>query len=601
MSSLVGLVKSCYHGLNNTIRRSRGEDMRFYADGFPIDAWMDKSYDEWFRAHKAGEAELKRQRDAWVDFSIQPTFSFIVPLYKTPSEYLHTMVDSVLAQTYPNLQLVLVNASPELEALSAEVAAYCTQDARITFVDLEDNLGITENTNAGLEVATGEFCCFLDHDDAIEPSLLFEYVSAINENPEIDVLYCDEDLVCRDEKRGGFKHLHPLHKPAYAPELLLCKNYIVHLMTIRRTLIDSMPKPDRRYDGAQDYNMVAYCVGRARAVHGVQKVLYHWRISDTSTAANPDAKPYSRKAYRLSAFNEIGRRVPGGRIIASGAVNIHNVWLSDPQASASVVMLASDSSFEVERTLECFKQTPADSFAELIVVGEWSDWLASLCKRFGAKLLDVSADASCLARYNVGAAAASGDGLVFFDSLCTFLTPEPLRQLAGWCSMDGIGIAAPKILYRNGTNKSYGVAVTSERIMPMYRGYDDDFPGYQCNLRAMQNVSAVGLQGMCVRRDVFGRIGGFDASFGAEVGAVDLCRRVLNEGLRIVATPTVKIEVDEAAPERRFDCASNAPDYPAADIARFDEKWPGVRAAGDPYLNPNLDQSSSYQQLPARR
>ncbi len=161
MSSLVGLVHSCYHGLNNTIRRSRGEDMRFYADGFPIDAWMDKSYDEWFHAHKAGEAELARQREAWVDFSIQPTFSFIVPLYKTPSEYLHTMVDSVLAQTYPNLQLVLVNASPELEELRAEVAAYCAKDGRIDVVDLKDNLGITENTNAGLEVATGEFCCFL--------------------------------------------------------------------------------------------------------------------------------------------------------------------------------------------------------------------------------------------------------------------------------------------------------------------------------------------------------------------------------------------------------------------------------------------------------
>ena len=600
MSSLVGLVKSCYHGLNNTIRRSRGEDMRFYADGFAIDAWMDKSYDEWFRAHKAGEAELKRQRDAWVDFSIQPTFSFIVPLYKTPSEYLHTMVDSVLAQTYPNLQLVLVNASPELEALSAEVAAYCTQDARITFVDLEDNLGITENTNAGLEVATGEFCCFLDHDDYIDADLLFEYVKALNANPQIDVFYCDEDMVIADEHGGGFKHCNPFFKPAYSPELLLSRNYAIHLMTVRRSVLDSMPRPDASFDGSQDFNMILFSTFAARSVCSIPRVMYHWRISDTSTATNPDSKPYSLRSCRKAIDAQLARRGMNAGIVGTGLYLLHDVWLEDASAAAvSIVADVTGCHRDVAWFAEFCQQMFSRSGAELIVVGNQAD-----CDAFGTQYggtLIVCNDDGRLGRLNAGAAHARGDVLVFVDGDCIFTTPEPLRQLAGWCSMDGIGIAAPKILYRNGTNKSYGVAVTSERIMPMYRGYDDDFPGYQCNLRAMQNVSAVGLQGMCVCRDVFGRIGGFDASFGAEVGAVDLCRRVLNEGLRIVATPTVKIEVDEAAPERRFDCASNAPDYPAADIARFDEKWPGVRAAGDPYLNPNLDQSSSYQQLPARR
>lgn len=601
MSSLVGLVKSCYRGLNNTIRRSRGEDMRFYADGFPIDAWMDKSYDEWFRAHKAGEAELKRQRDAWVDFSIQPTFSFIVPLYKTPSEYLHTMVDSVLAQTYPNLQLVLVNASPELGELRAEVAAYCAKDGRIDVVDLKDNLGITENTNAGLEVATGEFCCFLDHDDYIDADLLFEYVKALNANPQIDVFYCDEDMVIADEHGGGFKHCNPFFKPAYSPELLLSRNYAIHLMTVRRSVLDSMPRPDASFDGSQDFNMILFSTFAARSVCAIPRVMYHWRISDTSTATNPDSKPYSLRSCRKAIDAQLARRGMDAGIVGTGLYLLHDVWLEGaPAASVSIVADVTGCHRDIAWFAEFCQQSFSRFDAEFIVVGCQDDCAVFEAHHDGA-LVVCSDDAGRLDRLNAGAAQAHGDVLVFMDGDCLFTTPEPLRQLAGWCSMGGIGIAAPKILYRNGTNKSYGVAVTSERIMPMYRGYDDDFPGYQCNVRAMQNVSAVGLQGMCVRRDVFERIGGFDTSFGAEVGAVDLCRRVLNEGLRIVATPTVKIEVDEAAPERRFDCASNAPDYPAADIARFDEKWPGVRAAGDPYLNPNLDQSSSYQQLPARR
>lgn len=601
MSSLVGLVKSCYHGLSNTIRRSRGEDMRFYADGFPIDAWMDKSYDEWFHAHKAGEAELTRQREAWADFSIQPTFSFIVPLYKTPSEYLHTMVDSVLAQTYPNLQLVLVNASPELEVLRAEVAAYCAKDGRITVVDLEDNLGITENTNAGLEVATGEFCCFLDHDDYIDADLLFEYVKVLNTDPQIDVFYCDEDMVVEDGRARGFRHCNPFFKPAYSPDLLLSRNYAIHLMTVRRTVLDSMPRPDASFDGSQDFNMILFSTFAARSVCAIPRVMYHWRISDTSTAANPDSKPYSLRSCRKAIDAQLIRRGVSARILGTGLYLLHDVWLEGAStASVSIVADVTGCHRDVIWFAEFCQQMFSRSGVELIVVGNHADCDA-FETQYGGVLKVCSDDDERLCRFNAGAAHAHGDVLVFIDGDCIFTTPEPLRQLAGWCSMDGIGIAAPKVLYRNGTNKSYGVAVTSERIMPMYRGYDDDFPGYQCNLRAMQNVSAVGLQGMCVRRDVFERVGGFDTSFGVEIGAVDLCRRVLNEGLRIVATPTVKIEVDEAAPERRFDCASNAPDYPAADIARFDGKWPGVRAAGDPYLNPNLDQSSSYQQLPARR
>ncbi|MBS6416615.1 MAG: glycosyltransferase, partial [Collinsella intestinalis] len=558
-------------------------------------ALLEKAQEE-----KDYQAELKRQRDAWVDFSIQPTFSFIVPLYKTPSEYLHTMVDSVLAQTYPNLQLVLVNASPELGELRAEVAAYCAKDGRIDVVDLKDNLGITENTNAGLEVATGEFCCFLDHDDYIDADLLFEYVKALNANPQIDVFYCDEDMVIADEHGGGFKHCNPFFKPAYSPELLLSRNYAIHLMTVRRSVLDSMPRPDASFDGSQDFNMILFSTFAARSVCSIPRVMYHWRISDTSTATNPDSKPYSLRSCRKAIDAQLARRGMNAGIVGTGLYLLHDVWLEDASAAAvSIVADVTGCHRDVAWFAEFCQQMFSRSGAELIVVGNQAD-----CDAFGTQYggtLIVCNDDGRLGRLNAGAAHARGDVLVFVDGDCIFTTPEPLRQLAGWCSMGGIGIAAPKILYRNGTNKSYGVAVTSERIMPMYRGYDDDFPGYQCNLRAMQNVSAVGLQGMCVRRDVFGRIGGFDASFGAEVGAVDLCRRVLNEGLRIVATPTVKIEVDEAAPERRFDCASNAPDYPAADIARFDEKWPGVRAAGDPYLNPNLDQSSSYQQLPARR
>ena len=621
---------------------------------FPIDAWTDPAYQAWFEAHKATEAELDSQRAASRGFELRPKFSLIVPLYKTPLDYLAVMADSVLAQTYDNLELVLVNASPEMAELRAAVEALVARDARVKVVEVAKNLGITENTNAGLAEATGDFCCFLDHDDFIEPDLLFEYVKAINEQPDIDVLYCDEDLVEEGED-GEFKHLHVLFKPQITPELLLCKNSVVHLMTVRRELLDRMPRPTCTFDGAQDYNMILWCSGAARRVHGVPKVLYHWRISAESTAANPDAKPYSQKSYRLAANGELARRGGTGRIVSSGIVNVHNVWFKgEGLPSVSVVVDCAAWADEppaegacpfntIDRFVEFFEQSNALEGAEVLLVNpgsahgplpegfkavEVAESFAGLSEGPGAIVeaaslekssvgskpndsralradatsdqdaADAASTAGRLARLNAGAAVAAGDYLVFADAGCFFDTAEPLEQLVGACELEGVGVTAPKVFYRNGRNKTYGVAVTAERVMPLYRGYEDDFPGYQCNIRSFQNSSACGLQGLCVSRALFGELGGFDERFAGELGAVDLCHRVLGRGLRVANLCTVKLRCDDACPEHFFVNSENAPDYPSCEVALFDAKWPGLRAAGDPYFSPNLDQSSSYCQLP---
>ena len=605
MGATIEFARRTYHGVRRLlgIEQPRPEEL----NPFPVDAWADSGYEQWFKAHRATDAELARQRTEAAGMAERPVFSFIVPLYRTPLDYLETMARSVLGQTYPALQLVLVNASPELPDLAEAVAALAERDARVTVVALEGNLGITENTNAGIAAATGEFCCFLDHDDFIEPDLLFEYVRALNEHADIDVLYCDEDLVQQDGKTGGFRHLHVLFKNPYAPELMLCKNGIVHLMTVRRSLIDRMPRPDYRLDGAQDYNMILFCAGAARRVHGVQKVLYHWRVSEQSTAANPDAKPYSQKSYRLAAQAELQRRAPQGRIVASGIVNIHNVWFQvDTTRRVSVVVDTAPWDAEpcaaracayrtLDRFCEFFIQTNTYGAVEVLLVGA-GPVPAGLPGSFSR--VEVPASAGTMARLNAGAAQATGDHLVFLDAGCLFDTPEPLEQLVGLNMLDGVGAAAPKTLYANGRVKGYGVAVTPAAVLPLYRGYEEGFPGYQCNTRAFQDASACGLQGLTVSRDLFERLGGFDEGFAGELGAVDLCHRVLCEGLRVALTCTVRLRTADACPERFFLPDENAADYPALEVARFDAKWPGARAAGDPWYSPNLDQASGYCQLP---
>ena len=121
--------------------------------------------------------------------------SIVVPCYKTDRVYLRELLDSVLAQSYDNWELLLMDASPEWDAV-ADLAAGA-HDERVRRFGLPGNGGIVVNTNAGIEQAMGDYIAFLDHDDILEPDALFHYVAALNnaaEGERPQVLFSDEDM-----------------------------------------------------------------------------------------------------------------------------------------------------------------------------------------------------------------------------------------------------------------------------------------------------------------------------------------------------------------------------------------------------------------------
>lgn len=587
-------------------------------DPFPIDAWSDEAYADWFEAHRVTDEELARQREQADSFAIKPVFSFIVPLFRTPLDYLRDVVESVMAQSYSKLELVLVNASPENEALAQAVEEYRKADERIIVVPLDRNYGITLNTDYGVTASSGDFLCFLDHDDMVEPDLLFEYVSAINDNPRLDFLYCDEDMVeaidVPAENDGKAKkqqpdaepvplqrawhYQHPLFKPDLTPELLLCKNYVIHLLTVRRELYANMPALTADFDGSQDYNLTLIAAFEARSVHHVPKVLYHWRMSANSTATNPGSKPFGRTSYRLTIQNHMDRQGIRATVITTGIAFLHNLWFKPGNAvRVSVIVPAEDDFSQTRKLIGLFKQSNSYENVEVIVVGSQPE-----CSNIdipGVYCVSEPAEqGSIIGAWNRGAKAAQGDFVLFLPPRSMFITAEPLEQLLGLSSIKGVGVVAPKTLYGGGENKCYGIAITKERVMPLYRGYDDDFPGYQCNLRAFQNPSAVSYEGMMTPRVLFEGLGGFDERFEGMTAAADYCVRVSQAGYRCVQTPTVKLLTDERCPFPRYDYATSTADFSEKDQELFYAKWPSWRESGDPFFNANLDQTTGYQQVP---
>ena len=262
--------------------------------------------------HHLSEDVLKEQNLEYRRFAEEGetvNFSIVVPMYNTPSEYLKEMIESVIAQSYANWELVLADASPEASSVAEE---YVKKDPRIRYYRLEENKGISENTNRAVGFAKGDYIGLLDHDDLLTPDALYEVFRVIKKsmkqnhlsgykNCPIRLIYSDED---KFEDNNGERRFYEHHaKPSFNMDYLFSNNYICHFTVVRGDIIKRL-KLRSKFDGAQDFDLfLRICCEAALSMDmasgqmaHVDKVLYHWRCHSGSTAANPASKTYAYEA-----------------------------------------------------------------------------------------------------------------------------------------------------------------------------------------------------------------------------------------------------------------------------------------------------------------
>ena len=255
------------------------------------------------------ESDLETQRNKTWEW--EPKFSILVPTFKTKERYLREMVDSVLGQTYRNLELIIADASGD-DSVTSVIKQY--DDARIVLVSLPENLGIAGNTNAALRQATGDYIGLLDHDDVLTKDALFEMatllVQANQEGKKLHMIYSDEDKC--DENTQNFYEVH--RKTEFNLDLILSNNYICHFLVLSKEIMEGIEFRGA-YDGAQDFDLVLQVVGKLmREMHlhveefiaHIPRVLYHWRCHQDSTAVNPRSKMYAYESGQRAVQNFLG-------------------------------------------------------------------------------------------------------------------------------------------------------------------------------------------------------------------------------------------------------------------------------------------------------
>ena len=559
-----------------------------------MDTWLyrtagnDPYYTQWFNEHKVKACEAARQRG--ITFPQMPLFSIVVPLYKTPLRFFEEMAASVAAQTYENWECILVNASPEDEALAQLVASVCKNDKRFHALTLERNLGISLNTNAGIEQAKGSFICFLDHDDTLEPDALFEYAKAINEHPTTDLLYCDEDKI---NEEGAY--CTPTFKTDFNLDLLRSNNYICHLLCIRKTLLDQLEPNTPEFDGAQDHNLTLQAVEHARHIAHVSRILYHWRMSENSTSGSAAAKPYAIRAGVLAVQNHLDRLGVRAQVEATGDGQASYQVRYEVPESEPLVSIIIPNKDHVELLKGCIESILTKSTYEnyeIIIVENNSTQEATFAYyqllQENPRVRVVSWPSSGFnfsEIVNFGREQARGEYLLPLNNDTEIITPDWLELMLGNCARKEVGVVGCKMFYPDDTIQHAGCVVI-EGVALSFRHVPREGTSYLNLMNTQRNVSAVAGACFMVSAQDFDAVGGLDPALSVEYNDIDFCLKLQEAGKLNVYLPQVELYHYESISRGAQDRGAHY-----EELCLFEYRWSKLIGAGDPYYNKNLQPS----------
>lgn len=477
----------------------------------------EDAYQTWLRQHEQPDPR---------PFRTDRTLSFLIPTWNTPPDMLRALADSLLAQSCPNWEACLYDGASTAPATRAALTALAEQDGRFRVVLGRENGGISGNTNAAYATARGEVIALCDHDDLLAP----DAVRCILEAAEggADFIYTDEDKVSADGSRFFEPHL----KPDFAPDALRSGNYICHITAMSRELAEELVRADgcllrSACDGSQDHDLALRATERAKKIVHIPRILYHWRMLDTSFSHQKAEKCV------LAACEAVRQQLE--RQGMAGSVSMEQLRVriryAVPQSAVTAIVWGEG-------------RVP-DLPGEVILVDD-------------------------AGQLNDAAKRAAGDYLLFLHAGMKLLDrqkpAEWLAEMLMYAQRPDVGCV--------------GSAILDERRFYRHAGYAVDVPDgavshhagqwlyghpYMITDRLVRNVTGVSSALMLIRRETFVKLGGF-GDYKSDLRGADLGLRCLGAGLLNVYTPHARMCCRGALP-----CLTGP--APGADVRRFRAAW----------------------------
>lgn len=539
-------------------------------------------YEIWIARNTPSTAALEKMREDARTLAYRPLISIVTPLYRTPLEFLDACIQSVFGQIYQNWQLCIVDDGSADPALTRRAEEFQRRDPRVTFRALPTNCGISGATNECLALAAGEFVAFLDHDDALSNTALYEVAKRLNIEPEIDVLYSDEDKITTDNRPYDY-----FFKPDWSPELFLSTNYICHFLVVRRRLIEQVGGLRPEFEGSQDYDLMLRVVEQTSRVRRIPKVLYHWRSHPQSTASATDQKPTASRAGYKALVEHLERLREDAAVVELGSSRYRIQYRLSGNPEIRIVIPTGGTRLLKDAVRSALEKSTYRNYS-IVVVDNTRDGgvprlLAGELQRSDriAVLDRVGQPFNFSALCNSGARGFMGDYLLFLNDDTTVVSPDWLEALLEHAQHASVGAVGGLLLFPDLRIQHagvllgvYGIGGHAFRLLDSRQHHYFMFP------ELTRNCSAVTGACLMTRRQSFEAVGGFDEqNLPTCFQDVDYCLKLIEKGYRIVYTPHARL--------LHYESATKSSVAEGNEIEYMRNRWKRY-ISDDPYYNPNL-------------
>ncbi|MBD2251221.1 glycosyltransferase [Nostoc parmelioides] len=572
-----------------------------------IHPWQTQDpYQRWLQTNNLSSNLLNRMRDDAKTLAPHGVkISLIVPVYNTPRHLLIEMIDSVQNQIYPNWELCIADdasSKPHVREILQQITA---EDARIKVVFRPKNGHIVEATNSALEIATGDYIALLDHDDTLSCDALLHVAECVNQHPEVDWMYTDEDKI----NESGY-HFDPQMKGAWSPEMAITHNFTHHLTIIRKTLIDQVGGMRKGFEGAQDLDLflrVSEKITPDKVQH-IPHICYHWRTHSGSTASRGTQKKYVFDSAYNAIEEAIQRRGLRAKTFLPPIAQKHGLCLHQlkwdnsliAENPVTIVIPTKDRIDLLKKCVASLEKTVDKRFVKLLIIDDCSvepsthQYFNKLqqeqilqCRVIRSeRKVDTFNYAQLM---NLACEHIDTPYMLHLNNDIQALEPGWLEDMVGWMSIDGVGVVGAKLLYPDNTIQHSGVVVGPHNGLAdhLFHRLHQDEVGYICLPHATRNVSAVTGACLLTSTNLYRELGGFDEeNFAVEYNDVDYCLRVVQSGKRIVCSPQAVLMHETSASRGRS--------YNPQEHINFIEKYKNFV---DPFFSRSLDINSMFMAI----
>lgn len=548
--------------------------------------------------------EAKKQSETV--FPVKVKISILVPLYNTPQNFLHEMIDSVIAQTYQNWELCLADGSDDAHSdVETTCKEYVAKDHRICYKKLASNEGISGNTNECYKMATGDYIGLFDHDDVLHPSVLFEYMKVICEQ-RADYIYCDETTF----KGNSIDNMITLHfKPDFSIDNLRANNYICHFSVFKRELLEGTELFRTQFDGSQDHDMILRLTANAKHIVHVPKLLYYWRSHKGSVASDISAKSYAIEAARgavaahLKAQGFRNFQIKSTRAFETIFEIKYEILRDD---KISILIPNCNHVEDLKRCVSSILERSTYENYQIVIIENNStdkavfDYYDTLKDNEKVTVVTYEGTFNYAKVNNYGAKYATGKYLLLLNNDTRVITMNWLESMLMYAQREDVGAVGAKLYYEDYTIQHAGIVIglgAHRTAGHTHYKINKDNLGYMGRLCYAQNVSAVTGACLMVKKSLYDELGGLDEQYAVALNDVDFCLRLREKGYLNVFTPFAELfHYESISRGSDIENTKKAERY-EEECKIFRSRWHDLIEKGDPYYNPNFSLDDSDYSL----